>query len=119
PHELGTRLTVLQGEVESLVEQTSRDLELSERIGSALEEVERLSKIVERLFAISRLDAGEAQAEWVRFDLGQLASMTAEQMCLLAEDKKISVCCASPEGICVEGDRSRLKQVVVNLLDNA
>jgi two-component system phosphate regulon sensor histidine kinase PhoR len=40
-------------------------------------------------------------------------------MGLLAEDKNISVTCSGSVGVWVEGDRARLKQVVVNLLDNA
>jgi len=88
-------------------------------VGSALEEVDRLAKIVQTLFAISRLDAGEAQQEWRRFDLGSLAAGTADQMSLLAEDKGISVNCNVEQEASVEGDRARIKQVVVNLLDNA
>jgi signal transduction histidine kinase len=90
-----------------------------ERIGGLLEEVERLSMIVERLFALSRLDAGEAQSEWVRFDLAELVATTAGQMTLLAEDRRIAVTCDAGSPVMVQGDRSRLKQVVVNLLDNA
>jgi heavy metal sensor kinase len=118
-HELRTPLTVLRGEIESVVQEPRLPAEWRERMGSALEEVERLANIVEGLFAISRLDAGEAQAEWVRFDLGQLAAATTDQMFLLAEDKKIALACTAPKGVWVEGDRARLKQVVVNLLDNA
>ena len=40
-------------------------------------------------------------------------------MSLLAEDKQVRVSCESDAGVTVEGDRARLKQVVVNLLDNA
>ena len=78
-----------------------------------------LGKIVEQLFTLSRLDAGEAQTEWTRFDLAELAKTTAEQMRLLAEDKGISISCDASQPVPVEGDRVRLKQVVVNLLDNA
>ncbi len=118
-HELRTPLTVLRGELEELAQDARLGHEQRERLGSLLEEVERLSKIVERLFALSRLDAGEAQAEWVPFDLGELAVTTADQMALLAEDKKISVICDCAPRVPVNGDRARLKQVVVNLLDNA
>ena len=118
-HELRTPLTVLRGELESFVQEPQLLPEWRERLGSALEEVVRLATIVEGLFAISRLDAGEAQAEWVRFDLAQLAASTTDQLFLLAEDKGIELTCAASNGIWVNGDRARVKQVVVNLLDNA
>jgi heavy metal sensor kinase len=118
-HELRTPLTILRGELENLVDDARLAPETRDRVGSLLEEVERLSKIVERLFALSRLDAGEAQAEWVAFDLGELARTTCEQMSLLAEDKRISITCDPPPTVTVNGDRARMKEVVVNLLDNA
>jgi heavy metal sensor kinase len=118
-HELRTPLTTLRGELESAVEQARPMPELCDRVGSALEEVDRLAKIVEALFALSRLEAGEAQQEWHRFDLGRLVAATADQMSLLAEDKGISVACEAGKDVTVEGDRARIKQVVVNLLDNA
>jgi heavy metal sensor kinase len=118
-HELRTPLTILRSELENLVEDDRIAPDLRERFGSLLEEVERLSKIVARLFALSRLDAGEAQTEWVGFDLGELAATTADQMLLLAEDKRISMTCESAPRVLVEGDRARLKEVIVNLLDNA
>jgi signal transduction histidine kinase len=118
-HELRTPLTVLRGELESFIQEPALAPEGRERLGSALEEVERLAGIVEGLFAISRLDAGEAAAEWVKLDLARLTAATADQMSLLAEDKNIHVTCAAAEPVWVEGDQARLKQVVVNLLDNA
>ncbi len=118
-HELRTPLTILRGEVETLVQEPQLTPEWRERLGSALEEIERLANIVEGLFAISRLDAGEAAAEWVKFDLAQLAAATADQMSLLAEDRHIQIKCAVAKPVWVEGDRARMKQVVVNLLDNA
>ena len=88
-------------------------------MGSLLEEVACLSKIVEQLFALSRLDAGESQTECKQFDLAELARTTAEHMGLLAEDKHIIISCDASRPILIEGDPARLKQVVVNLLDNA
>jgi signal transduction histidine kinase len=118
-HELRTPLTVLRSELESLAHHPPPASDPYERLGSLLQPVERLSKTVERLFALSRLDAGEAQTEWVEIDLGELVASTAEQMLLLAADKGITVTCEAQGRVMVSGDRSRLKQVVVNLLDNA
>jgi signal transduction histidine kinase len=118
-HELRTPLTAMRAELESLASDVRQTPELRETLGSLLEEVERLTRIVEQLFALSRLDAGEAQAEWVQFDLAELVVTTAEQMSLLAEDKEITVSCDVKQRVMVDGDRARLKQVVVNLLDNA
>ena len=118
-HELRTPLTVLRGELENLATDPRVGADWRERGASLLEEAEHLSKIVEQLFLLSRLDAGEAQAEWTRFDLSELARTTADQMGLLAEDKGIVLTYAPGGPVPVEGDRVRLKQVVVNLLDNA
>ena len=118
-HELRTPLTVIQGELENLASDTRLPAEVRDTVGSSLEEVERLGKIVQKLFALSRLDAGEAQEEWVRVDLAALVAATSEQMLLLAEDGNIKVTHGGSRPVYVMGDRARLKQVVVNLLDNA
>ena len=118
-HELRTPLTVIRGELENAVGAPGLPAVTRDGIGSVLEEVDRLARIVEGLFALSRFDAGEAQAERVQFDLGELAMTTTEQMCLLAEDKGVSLSRDISPGVMVVGDRARLKQVVVNLLDNA
>lgn len=118
-HDLRTPLTILRGELEDFAEDPRLDLEMRDRVGSMLEEVVHLGKIVEQLFTLSRLDAGEAQTEWTRFDLSELAQTTAEQMNLLAVDKGISIACEASQPVPVKGNRVRLKQVVVNLLDNA
>jgi heavy metal sensor kinase len=118
-HDLRTPLTILRGELESLVDDPGQDKELRDKLGGLLEEVIHLSKIVEQLFTLTQLDNCESRAEWKRFDLAELARTTADQMSLLAEDKKISLACAADTAAYVHGDRSRIKQVVVNLLDNA
>ena len=118
-HDLRTPLTILRGELESLVEDPQQDEEFRGRLAGLLEEVIHLSKIVEQLFTLTQLDSGEPRTEWTRFDLAELARTTADQMGLLAEDKNISLTCAADKPAFVQGDRSRIKQVIVNLLDNA
>jgi heavy metal sensor kinase len=118
-HELRTPLTILRGELETAVQHERLSPELLDLVGSALEETERLRTIVDQLLVVSRLDAGDAHMEKLQLDLGQLATSTVEQMLLLAEEKSITVRCDVQPDVEVEGDPSRLKQIVVNLLDNA
>ncbi len=118
-HELRTPLTVMRGELEGLAQAPGLSAEMREAVGSVLEEVDRLAEIVEGLLALSRLDAGDAPGEPTRFDLAELAAETADQMSLLALDKAVTLTCSAARRVTVEGDRARLKQVVVNLLDNA
>lgn len=118
-HELRTPLTILQLELEGIAQSQRLNPQLSDQIGSALEETQRMSHIVESLLAISRLNAGEATMEIARLDLGQLACSTSEQMRLLAEEKSIRLTNTVASDVYVEGDRSHLQQVVVNLVANA
>ncbi len=118
-HDLRTPLTILRGELENLVEDPALNAELRARLASLLEETIHLSRIVEQLFTLTQLDSGNSCTDRQRFDLSELARTTAEQMSLLAEDKKISLTCQASQSVFIEGDRSRIKQVIVNLLDNA
>jgi heavy metal sensor kinase len=118
-HELRTPLTILRSELEGAVQRPGLEPALQETLNNLLEEVQRLARIVENLFALSRLDAGLATTASSRFDFARLAATTAEQMCLLAEDKGVTITCQTPEPVFLEGDQGRFKQVIVNLLDNA
>jgi heavy metal sensor kinase len=118
-HELRTPLTILRGELEHVIQLRDLRQEVVDSVGSALEEIERLAKIVESLLAISRLESGGAGIEYNPFDLDSLTKTTTEQMQLLASEKQISLVCDSAGPVCATGDETRVKQVLVNLIDNA
>ena len=118
-HELRTPLTIMRGELESLLHEGNFREGQAEQIASILEEAERLTQIVEGLLTISRLDAGESKMSRDPVDLSGLAESTVEQMAPLAEDKPITLTCTAEPGVMVEANEVRLKQVLVNLLDNA
>lgn len=118
-HELRTPLTILRGELEHVIQLRDLPTEVGDSVGSALEEIERLGNVVESLLAISRLDSGGAGIECNPFDLDALARATTEQMQLLATEKRIALSCVSSGPVRALGDETRIKQVLVNLLDNA
>jgi heavy metal sensor kinase len=118
-HELRTPLTIISGELERLINDPTVPQPIRESLISLLEETEQLVKIVQSLLTLSRLDTGNAQTENVKFDLAELASNTAEQFVPVASEKQLSLSYHVPEPVEIQGDRVRLKQVIVNLLDNA
>jgi two-component system OmpR family sensor kinase len=118
-HELRTPLTILRGELEAMAQENRLSATLREAIGSTLEEISRMTSIVENLLSISRLDAGKDALQFGPVDLGKLAVSTAEQMRLLADEKMISLEYHVGPVVMVCGDEGRLRQVVVNLLSNA
>jgi heavy metal sensor kinase len=118
-HELRTPLTVIKGELQQLVGDQGARSEERERIGSVLEEVARLEHLVAGLLVLSRLDAGDARREWSDVNLGELAASTAEQMHLVADDRGVRLQASALAPVTIRGDAGRLKQVIVNLLDNA
>ena len=118
-HELRTPLTIMRIELESISQEKELLPALRVKLASVLEETERLVKTVEGLFAISRLETGEAVFNITCVNLAKLVVTTADQMMLLADEKEIVVHCEAPEPVKVSGDSIRLKQVIVNLLDNA
>lgn len=118
-HELRTPLTIIRGELESLIQMPFLPPPVMEGIGSALEESNRMAKIVHSLMAISRLDCGGEQIELVPVSLADVVRVTLEQMGLLAEEKRISLGFEAGMATHIAGDPMRLKQIVVNLVDNA
>lgn len=124
-HELRTPLTVIRGNLELLQRhkqassQGFSSEDAIETLSQTSEETERLSKIVGQLMELTQLDSGEIELERDRFDLTDLVATTVEQMRLLAEDREIRLQTELEPLINFKGDRYRIKQVLLNLIDNA
>ncbi|MGB8841410.1 MAG: HAMP domain-containing sensor histidine kinase [Aliidongia sp.] len=118
-HELRTPLTIARGELELV--QTSADLpeHLHAALAAVLVETARLGDIVESLITLSRMDSIWGKQAHLPTDLCELAAETVEQMCLLAEDMGIALDRVVGASVTIMADRNRLKQVLVNLIDNA
>lgn len=118
-HELRTPLSILRAERELLLNRKDLPADIRDRFSSSVDEIDRLTRIVSQLLEISQLKAGAIKTDPWPIDLGKLAVDTAEQMLLLAEIKRVKVVFDVAPDCYVEGDSALLRQVTVNLLDNA
>jgi signal transduction histidine kinase len=118
-HELRTPLTIIRGELELVAAGEKQPEDVERAFSNALEEMTRLSALVDNLITLSRMESMWGKRAHAAVDLKELAEETMDQMNLLAVEKEISL--ARPQGpnVVVAGDRERLKQILVNLLDNA
>jgi heavy metal sensor kinase len=118
-HELRTPLTAMRSVGEIGLRGRRDPAAYREVIGSMLEEVDRLSLLVDRLLTLSRADSGESMLSRDRVDLCELAEEVTTQLVVLAEEKQQSlVVQAGRPSMCV-GDRMVLRQALLNLVDNA
>jgi signal transduction histidine kinase len=119
-HELKTPLTVMRAELETVLKDTeSLPPERAEWIGRQLEEVQRLTKIVEGLTLLAKADAGLVELKLQPVRLGELVREHFEDAQVLAEPHQVKVGLLACEDLTVSGDRHRLRQLLLNLVDNA
>jgi signal transduction histidine kinase len=116
-HELKTPLTVMHGELETALREDPGPNR--ERLESELDEVQRLSKIVDGLTLLTKADAGlvSLKRDPVRFD--ELVRDCHADAVILARPANIKAELARCDGMIVQGDRHRLRQLLLNLTDNA
>jgi heavy metal sensor kinase len=118
-HELRTPLTAMRSVGEVGLRGKRDAAAYREIIGSMLEEVDRLSLLVDRLLTLSRADTGEAVLAAESVDLAELAEEVTAQLDVLAEEKRQILTVERQGNPRVTGDRLVLRQALLNLVDNA
>lgn len=118
-HELKTPLTIMQGEIESALEAEVDDPEMESLLVDLLEQTERLSAIAEKLFLLSRADAGALAVKKEPVDFSAMCHELAEDAEILALPKKITTKSDISPATIVCADESYLRRILLNLLDNA
>ena len=118
-HELRTPLAAIRsvGEVSlqrSLSAEGYRDV-----IGSMLEEVDRLTRLVENLLLLTRAEAGRIPLTRATVDLRELVAGVSDGLRVLAEEKNQDLMVELPGPVAVECDATVLRQGITNLLHNA
>ncbi len=118
-HELKTPLTVLHGEIETALRDESTPALQRERLVSQLDEIQRLTKIVDGLTLLTKADAGQVALGFEALALDELVRDVFADAQFLAKPANITVTLNECEAITLRGSRHRLRQLLLNLADNA
>lgn len=114
-HELRTPLTVIKGEIGLVRKYKQFD---DDTINSIDTEVDRLTRLVGNLLLLTQAETGDLPMDFKNFQLDELVCEVYQHMQTLA-DEKLEVCLQKVDQILINGDRDRIKQVLLNLIGNA
>lgn len=122
-HELRTPIAIIRGEADVTLRRATRDeAEYREALQVIQQESVRLSRIVDDLFLLARVDAGSPIGDHREVAIAELVATAARSMRSLAESRSVSLHLsetAATNGLRLHGDGVLLHRLVLNLLDNA
>lgn len=119
-HELRTPLSVIRTAADVTLEQPTREEpEYREALAIIERQTARLTRIVDEMFTLARADAGKRELRRKDFYLDELIAETSAAAALLAERNGVTVECATNDETPYCGDEELLRQMILNLLDNA
>jgi heavy metal sensor kinase len=118
-HELRTPLTAMRSVGEVALQRSANAAEYREVIGSMLEEVDRLTRLVENLLTLTRGESGRIPVATDVVDLSDLAASVSDSLHVLAEEKHQSLEVETASPVKARCDPTILRQGLINLLHNA
>jgi len=118
-HEMRTPLTVLEGNIEVTLQKARTVEEYREALITNLEQVERLVTLTRSLLILAKFSGDRSAVQLVPLELEPILQDLISELMVLAEDQQILLTLESQPVPSVLGDANRLKQLLINLLDNA
>jgi two-component system OmpR family sensor kinase len=119
-HELRTPVAILRGESEVTLSRDDRSPEeYRESLAILRGESQRLSRIIEDLFTLTRADAGEYRLELREHYLDELVNDVLHRARSLASSKKISLVLSVTPDLPVAADEALLRRMLLNLIENS
>jgi two-component system OmpR family sensor kinase len=118
-HELKTPLAVLRADVERAMSDRSTPREKAIALEEALQETARMTNLMESLLTLARADEGRFDIVREPVDLGSVVQEVYETAVILGESAGVAVNLPFTTEATVPGDRTRLRQLFLNLVTNA
>ena len=118
-HELRNPLFALKGTMEVALSENRDINEYRESMADCLERINFLIKMVNDLFLISRFEMQRVNLDLTSFNMGEVLRDIHEFFLPMAQEKQLQFTCERCDDVVICGDRTRILQLVSNLLDNA
>lgn len=118
-HELRTPLAIVRNELENALQSKTSAGELKKTVASSYNEILRMSRNVEDLLSLSTMQAGTFRLDRTKVALHTLIKDFYDEALFLSREKNISVVLGQGPKAFIDGDESRIRQMLFNLLDNA
>ncbi|PFR39656.1 sensor histidine kinase [Bacillus cereus] len=116
-HELKTPLSVIRSFAEGIKDGVSKDTSYYTDV--ILEETENMNRLIVEMLELAKLESGTYKLDMTTFSIGELTQQVYTKLLFSMEEKYLQVNVDADPSILVTANRSRIEQVVVNLLSNA
>jgi two-component system, OmpR family, sensor histidine kinase CiaH len=117
-HELRTPLAIMKAEFEVGAREADCDC-CTETLASGLEEIERMSRLVDDLLTLSRIDADQENLVWTAVGVDEMINGVAADLATLARARGVELRVTGSCETVVEGDRDHLERALRNVVKNA
>ena len=119
-HELRTPMTTIGGFIDGILDGTIPKDQQSRYLGIISEEVKRLTRVVQSMMSLAKLESGEMEISRKEFDMASVLFEVAISQEQRIQDGKIDILGLDEiDPVYIEADRDLIHQVVYNLVDNA
>lgn len=119
-HELKTPITSIRGFIETLKSGAINNAEVSLRFLDIIDiEAERLHELINDILSLSEIETKQSDTDLESVDLKSLVDSVFEVMQNIANEKNIVFINSISEKIFIKANRNRMKQLILNLVDNA
>jgi len=118
-HEFRTPLSAIVGMTEMILNGDIDESRITQYLSVIKSEGLRLSKMVSELLSIARIESGRESLKLSAIDLGALIQSTVESFAQKISSKEAEIHCRQNGPLSFVGDEEKIKQVLVNVIDNA